>query len=193
MDLKKASKRMSYLLRHNPDDANLVMNHGGWVSVPHLLADLKIDLPTLKTIVSDNNKKRFELSDDDSQIRAVQGHSVPVDLELEVKEPPRVLYHGTARDTMKYIVRQGILPMGRNHVHLSTDVSTAHQVGGRHGKPYVVTVFANEMYNFGGCAFYQSKNGVWLTDKVPVKYMYLPDSDRREFEEFYHVVRPVSD
>jgi putative RNA 2'-phosphotransferase len=192
MDLKKISKRMSYLLRHDPAQAGLTMNVGGWVWVSELLAALKIDIATLETIVADNNKQRFELSADKSSIRAVQGHSIPwVDLELEEKEPPTLLYHGTARDTMKYIVRQGILPMGRNHVHLSASQDTAKQVGGRHGKPYVITVFANEAYNFGGQAFYLSKNGVWLTKEVPVKFLYIPD--KQEFETFYHHPRPVSE
>jgi putative RNA 2'-phosphotransferase len=186
MDLKKISKRISYLLRHNPGDAGLEMDSHGWVGAGLLVTALGIDRGTLQIIVDDNNKQRFEMSPDQCKIRAVQGHSVEVDLELEAVEPPHNLYHGTARQTMKYIIRQGILPMTRNHVHLSADKDVAKDVGGRHGKPYIITINSHRMYHDYGHKFYQSKNGVWLTDSVPAMFVleHMSETDKKEFERF---------
>ncbi len=192
MDLKRVSKKMSYLLRHHPEDAYLTMDENGWVSTRALLEYLIIshlapDMSVIEEVVADNNKKRFEFSEDKTRIRAVQGHSVAIDLELEATEPPVMLFHGTARNFMHLIVRQGISRMGRNHVHLSDNQDTAREVGGRHGKPYVMCIFAKEMWNVGR-PFYLSKNGVWLTDNVPVEFIHWPESDRLEFERKTHVL-----
>jgi putative RNA 2'-phosphotransferase len=182
--LKATSKRISYVLRHDPADAGLTLDENGWASVALLLIDLRVDMATLEKIVADNEKKRFAFNDDNTKIRAVQGHSVDVDLGLVAKEPPSVLYHGTSRDTMKYIVRQGILPMSRQHVHLSADRDTAKSVGGRHGKPYVIEIWTQVMVE-AGHKFYLSENGVWLTESVPTNFLYISEEDMREFQKFH--------
>ena len=103
-------------------------------------------------------------------IRANQGHSIPVDVELEALSPPEVLYHGTGEKFTDSIERQGLLPMSRLYVHLSPDVDTAVKVGRRHGKPIVYKVMSGQMTR-DGYAFYRSVNGVWLTKAVPVEYL----------------------
>lgn len=103
-------------------------------------------------------------------IRANQGHSIPVDVELEEKEPPKILYHGTGEKYIASIDQNGLIPKSRLYVHLSKDVETAKAVGKRHGKEVVYSINSEQMYKYG-YKFYLSKNGVWLTKKVPVKYL----------------------
>jgi putative RNA 2'-phosphotransferase len=124
----------------------------------------------LKEVVETNNKKRFAFNADCTKIRANQGHSVAVDVELPEAVPPEYLYHGTAERFLEAIKQEGLVPKSRLHVHLSADTETARNVGGRHGKPIILTVKAGEMHE-AGYRFCLSANGVWLTESVLVRYI----------------------
>jgi putative RNA 2'-phosphotransferase len=124
----------------------------------------------LEQVVRENGKQRFSFDETGRRIRANQGHSVEVDLELEAQDPPEVLYHGTGSGSLAAVLSQGLLRMSRHHVHLSSDVETARAVGARHGRPVVLTVDAGAMAR-AGLLFYRSANGVWLTDHVPPAYL----------------------
>ncbi len=176
MDLVKVSKRLSYVLRHRPDSIGLELADGGWVAVDDLLAALarhgtRLRLEELEIVVANNDKQRFTLLD--GRIRANQGHSVEVDLELEARTPPDSLYHGTATRFLDSITRQGLLRGARQHVHLSADEHTATRVGQRHGKPVVLGV-ASGLMVAAGHEFFLSANGVWLTEHVPPSYLVVP-------------------
>lgn len=179
-NLVKISKFLSLVLRHKPSTIDLILDAGGWAQVDKLLAAAKkagvpLNRDILRQVVEQNDKQRFSLSEDGSRIRANQGHSIPVDLDLESLIPPGYLFHGTATRFLKSIRKQGLLPKGRNQVHLSPDEQTAIKVGQRHGKPVVLTVQSGRMHE-RGFKFYRSANGVWLTDKVPVEFLVFPDS-----------------
>lgn len=173
---KKASKFMSLVLRHQPQTLHLTLDENGWVAVDTLLdhwARYGRDVPSraqLETIVAENDKQRFAFSDDGRLIRANQGHSVRVDLQLEPQTPPERLYHGTAEQHVPGILREGIQRAKRHHVHLSPDRRTADAVGRRHGRLVMLTVVSGAMAR-DGFTFYRSANGVWLTDEVPPRYI----------------------
>ena len=169
---------LSLVLRHDPARVGLTLDPAGWVAVDDLLeavrrAGVAIDRPLLERIVAENDKRRFAFSADGTRIRASQGHSVAVELGLEPREPPPVLYHGTATRFLESIRRQGLRPGARTHVHLSRDEATARNVGRRHGAPVVLTVDAKAMHE-AGHEFTCSENGVWLTREVPVEYLGFP-------------------
>ena len=173
-DNKRISKFLSLVLRHQPETLGVTLDENGWTDVGTLLEKLDqkgyaIDLDQLRYVVETNNKKRFAFNDDETQIRANQGHSVEVDLGYVEKVPPLFLYHGTATRFLEAIKANGLKKMNRHHVHLSADKQTAINVGSRHGKPVVLVVRAGDMAA-AGYAFYQSDNGVWLTDNVPAAY-----------------------
>ena len=172
---KKISKFLSLVLRHKPETIGLQLDENGWASVDELLEKMNrppyaLSFEDLQLIVAENDKQRFIFSDDLKSIRANQGHSVSINLDLPEKTPPGLLYHGTAIQNLESIRKKGLVKGSRQHVHLSTDVETARQVGGRHGKPVVLTISAMNMYQ-SGVKFYQSENGVWLTDSVPVHFI----------------------
>ena len=127
-------------------------------------------MAALELIVAEDEKQRYSFNEDKTLIRANQGHSIPVDVELDEKEPPEVLYHGTGEKYVPSIDRQGLIPKSRLYVHLSRDEETAVKVGTRHGKPVIYKVKSGEMYR-DGYKFFCSANGVWLTKEVPVKYL----------------------
>ncbi|MFZ1106131.1 MAG: RNA 2'-phosphotransferase, partial [Hyphomicrobiaceae bacterium] len=131
-----------------------------------------IDLDTLRAVVAESDKQRFTLSEDGRRIRAAQGHSVAVDLDLAPSEPPPLLYHGTAAHNLDTIIAEGLKSGRRLQVHLSLDPETARKVGARHGNPAVLTVDAAAMHRDGHQLF-QAENGVWLTDSVPARYLSL--------------------
>ena len=169
------SKLLSYVLRHRPDSIGLTLDDHGWADVGDLLACLAaqgkaIDRTLLEQVVAQNDKQRFAFSEDRSRIRASQGHSIAVDLQLRAAEPPAVLYHGTASRFLKSILATGLRAGARHHVHLSADRDTATRVGARHGFPAVLIVDAARMHA-DGIAFYQSDNGVWLTGDVKPAYL----------------------
>ena len=169
-ELKKKSKFLSLVLRHKPETIDLKLDENGWADVQELLDKTRLDPEELKEIVETNDKKRFTFNDDESKIRASQGHSIDVDLQLEPKDPLPVLYHGTATKNIDSILRDGLKKANRQHVLLSADQETAIKVGQRHGKPIILTINAKLMAQ-DGYKFFLSKNGVWLTDSVPVDYI----------------------
>lgn len=175
--LEKISKYLSYHLRHHPDKLGLKLEPGGWVGVDDLLdAAEKDKFPLsyreLKEVVANNDKKRFSFDATETRIRANQGHSVKVDLQLEPVVPPDVLYHGTSQSSVKSILEEGLRKMSRHHVHLSANIATARNVGSRRGRPVIFAVDARTMQR-EGYLFYRSDNGVWLVDLVPPNYLKL--------------------
>ncbi len=174
MDKARLSKFLSLLLRHNPQAANITLDEHGWADVDRLIAGVKqtgrnIDRDILEEIVASDQKQRYSFNEDRTLIRANQGHSVSVDVELKEQKPPEFLYHGTAGRFLVSIEREGLKPMGRLYVHLSKDIDTAKQVGKRHGIPVVLKIYSGDMYKTG-YQFYLSQNGVWLTKNVDVKF-----------------------
>lgn len=172
---EKLSVFISLVLRHNPDAAHITVDEHGWADVGELLAGInatgrEINMEILEEIVATDSKQRYSFNQDKTLIRANQGHSIPVDVELKEQEPPEFLYHGTAARFLDAIESEGLKPMSRLYVHLSRDIETALKVGRRHGNPVVLKVNSGDMYK-DGQRFYLSENGVWLIKKVDAKYL----------------------
>lgn len=173
--LVRVSKYLSRHLRHDPRRLGLTLELGGWVPVDALLsaaarAGFGISRDELDMVIATSDKQRFSLSEDGARIRANQGHSVAVDLQLERADPPAALYHGTGSRSVDAIMREGLRRMRRHHVHLSADVETATLVGARHGPPVVFVVDAARMHA-DAHPFWRSANGVWLVQSVPPEYL----------------------
>ena len=175
MNLKETSKFMSLILRHKPETIGITLDEHGWANVNELITGIAkthtFNFDILEEIVRTDEKKRYSFNEDKTLIRANQGHSIPVDVELAEAEPPAELWHGTGEKYVTTINVQGLIPKSRLYVHLSKDRDTAEKVGKRHGRPFLYIVGAGEMYR-DGYKFYLSENGVWLTKKVPVKYLF---------------------
>lgn len=172
---KSISKFLSYVLRHNPDKLGITLDENGWTSVATLLEKINVEpyslsMQELEDVVATNNKKRFAFNEDKTMIRASQGHSVNIDLGIQPQQPPEYLYHGTVEKFITSIQDKGLMKGTRQHVHLSADKETAINVGSRRGKPIILTVRSGEMHAQNH-NFYQSENGVWLTDKVPTEFI----------------------
>lgn len=170
MKTNEASRFLSLVLRHAPEKANLTLDSNGWVDVDQLLANTDITFDQLLNIVATNDKKRFTFNADESKIRANQGHSVNVNLELERVNPDFMLYHGTAEQHMVSILQTGLNKGQRHHVHIAKDNTTAVTVGKRSGTAVLLEVDAPHMVK-DGYEFYISKNGVYLIEHVPPKYI----------------------
>lgn len=174
MSLTETSKFISLILRHKPETIGISLDEHGWAKVDELIAGVsktrRFDMDILEEIVRTDEKKRYSFNEDKTLIRANQGHSVSVDVELKEAAPPEILFHGTGEKFVASIDEQGLISKRRLYVHLSKDYETAVKVGSRHGKPVVYNVKAGEMHR-DGFKLYLSENGVWLTKKVPVKYL----------------------
>ena len=174
--LRDTSKFISLILRHKPETIGISLDGHGWADVQALIEGINasgnhhLDVDLLEEIVRTDEKQRYSFNEDHTRIRANQGHSIPVDVELEEKTPPPVLYHGTGEKYMASIDATGLIPKSRLYVHLSSDVETARKVGSRHGKPAIYVVDCAGMVA-DGYKFYLSANNVWLTKEVPVKYL----------------------
>jgi RNA:NAD 2'-phosphotransferase (TPT1/KptA family) len=169
------SKLISYWLRHNPKDANLDVDELGWVKIEQLLSalkDKKVSFTSANLIELNNSfdKVRWEIDIAQNRIRATHGHSFPVLLDEKVEIPPDTLYHGTASTTITRIIADGLLPMNRQFVHLSENIEMATIVAKRHGKPFIIEINAHELSN-AGWTFYKTSDNVWLTTKIPIKYL----------------------
>ena len=174
MNTTQISKLISLVLRHHPERLGLTLDDHGWADMKALIKAIHaiqpFDMEQLEAIVRADPKQRYAFSPDKTRIRANQGHSIPVDLELTPRTPPNILWHGTGERFVSAILREGLKPMGRQYVHLSADPDTAVKVGRRHGGPALFTVDAARMAG-DGLLFYRSENGVWLTDAVPPQYL----------------------
>lgn len=183
-DVTRASKFLAYVLRHDPAAIGLVLGEGGWVRVDALLAGAerhgrRLDAALIDRVLRAPGKQRFETRD--GLIRAAQGHSVPVDLGLEPRQPPSVLYHGTVARFLDSIFADGLRPGARTHIHLSASTETAATVGARRGRPVVLVIDTVAM-RAGGHEFFQASNGVWLTSHVPPAFISFADARQRGAE-----------
>ena len=176
MDVRAVSKRLAYVLRHDPASVGVELDEGGWVDIDALLAGLAahgrpVSRAELDRAVEKNDKQRYAVVD--GRIRAVHGHSVRVDLGYAPESPPDVLWHGTAATALDAILADGLQPRSRRLVHLSEDEATATTVGARHGRPVLLRVHAARLAAETGQAFFRSSSGIWLTDAVPADYLEL--------------------
>jgi putative RNA 2'-phosphotransferase len=174
--LKHISKLLSLVLRHKPETIGLQLDENGWADVKELIQKINesgtaVDAATINLVVETNDKKRFAFNEDKTCIRASQGHSIEVELNLKPMLPPDTLYHGTTERFLESILKTGLTKQQRQHVHLSELATTAKNVGSRHGKPVILNINAKAMA-LAGFSFYLSDNGVWLVDSVPVEYIY---------------------
>lgn len=174
--LKETSIFLSLILRHKPEVIGISLDHNGWADVDALIEGVNasgkytLDMPTLEEIVRTDSKQRYSFNADKTKIRANQGHSIEVDVELTKAQPPEILYHGTGEKFVSAIKSEGLKPKSRLYVHLSKDIDTARIVGVRHGKPQIFRVLSGKMAK-DGFDFFLSANGVWLTNRVPVEYL----------------------
>lgn len=165
---------IAMILRHKPETIGIKLDEHGWARVDELIAGIAktrpFDMEMLEEIVRTDSKQRYSFNEDKTLIRANQGHSIPVDVELEQKTPPDILWHGTGEKYVESINQMGLISKARLYVHLSKDYDTARNVGSRHGNPVVYQVDAKKMTE-DGYVFFQAVNGVWLTKRVPVIYL----------------------
>lgn len=175
MNLEKASVQLAYLLRHCKEPLYIDLD-GGWASVEQILQVLRrqhpeLDRRALDQIVASDRKGRYSYDATGGRIRANQGHSIPgVKIPMAAPPPPEFLYHGTAERFLDRILEEGLKPMTRQFVHLSSDYDTAVAVGSRHGRPVVLRVRAGD-FVADGHALYLSDNGVWQAGAVPREYL----------------------
>ena len=178
MSTIEISKFIALILRHKPEAIGIALDKNGWASVDELIKGVNkthcLTAEMLDKIVYGDDKRRYSFNEDKTKIRANQGHSVNVDVELKRAIPPTVLYHGTGEKYVLSIDGIGLIPKTRLYVHLSADYGTALKVGARHGRAVVYAVDTANMIK-DGYVFYISENGVWLTESVPVKYLKRSD------------------
>lgn len=170
--LENIGRYICLILRHKPETIGITLDHHGWANVDELIKGVNIDRETLEEIVRTDSKQRYSFNEDHTKIRANQGHSINVDVELEKKTPPDILYHGSGIKYEQLILEQGLIPKSRLYVHLSKDIETACKVGSRHGKLLLFQVNTKQMVE-DGYEFFLSKNNVWLTKEVPVQYLFV--------------------
>lgn len=172
-DLIKISRFISLILRHKPEVAGVVLDKNGWADVDELILGVSkthiLDMALLEDIVASDDKQRYSFNEDKTKIRANQGHSIEVDVELQESVPPQFLWHGTGEKYVEKIRVEGIKPKTRLYVHLSPDYEVAADVGCRHGQLHVFKISAGKMHE-DGFKFYKSVNNVWLTKYVPTEY-----------------------
>lgn len=174
MSLTETSRYIALILRHKPETIDIKLDEHGWARVDELIKGVSkthpLTMEMLEKIVEIDDKQRFAFNDDRTLIRANQGHSVSVDVELKDMMPPKILYHGTAEKYVESIDQYGLISKSRLYVHLSETIETATKVGARHGKPVIYTVDTEKM-TADGYKFYLSANGIWLTKCVPIAYL----------------------
>ncbi|MCX7361341.1 MAG: RNA 2'-phosphotransferase [Alphaproteobacteria bacterium] len=184
LDLTRVSRTVSHALRHEPWLYELELDDQGWTDVEALLAALhqeqrawaNLGAQDLTAMIESSSKRRYELIG--GKIRALYGHSIPDRLLKMPAAPPQRLFHGTAPEVVPDIRQHGLLPMGRQYVHLSVNRDEAVAVGKRKAPvPVILSVRAHDAWK-DGVAFYSGNERVWLADRVP--WAYIETDARRE-------------
>lgn len=177
MSEKEISQYLSFILRHRPEEIGLELNSEGWGNIFELIEksqpinNTKLTLEIIQTIAKNSDKKRFQISDDGLNIRAIQGHSnVKIQRKFTEKSPPEFLYHGTATRFLESIKKHGLVPKDRQYVHLTEDKQIAESVGTRYGKIKILKIHTSKMYN-EGFKFFLTENGIWLINHVPNRFI----------------------
>ena len=174
MGIRQTSKFISLILRHKPEVIGIALDEHGWADVDELIRGVSrthnLDRALLEEIVRTDEKGRYSFNENGTKIRANQGHSIAVDVQLKEEVPPEILWHGSAEKYESSIDLEGLKPQTRLYVHLSSDEETAKKVGSRHGKPVIYQVKSGQMYR-DGYVFYLSENHIWLTKQVPASYL----------------------
>ncbi|MGD9125979.1 MAG: RNA 2'-phosphotransferase [Planctomycetia bacterium] len=183
LDLVRLSKCVAHALRHEPWLYELELDEEGWVPVEAVLGALRsqrkgwsdVTEADLAEMIATSSKRRYEI--DGGKMRALYGHSVPDKLQKTPVVPPEVLYHGTAPATVPKIQSSGLLPMGRQYVHLSVDVATATEVGRRKSpQPVILRVLAADAHA-SKIQFYEGNEKVWFSDRVPPEFIDFNNSE----------------
>lgn len=174
-NITKISKFLSYVLRHNPAEIGVILDEHGWININELIdksnsTGRNITRKLLDEVVQTNDKQRFAISEDGLSIRANQGHSLKINLDLSPLSPPPVLLHGTAKKSITTIKIAGLKKMARHHVHLTENREIAGAVGRRYGKLIMLEIDSRQMAE-DGFKFYKTANGVWLVESVPANYL----------------------
>jgi putative RNA 2'-phosphotransferase len=172
------SKTMSLILRHKPERFGVQLDSEGWTSLTGLLEALRhqpifrdVSLVDIDLIQSSIDKVRFEVDMAGDRIRAYYGHSIPQKIERTPVPPPDTLYHGTSPDVLSRILSEGLKPMGRQDVHLSTSLETARKTGARHHPQPVILFVNSSRAHKEGIKFYRGNQDVWLSEPIPSMYI----------------------
>lgn len=172
---QQLSRFLSYLLRHRPREFPLSFDRHGFVELAELVAVAQeryegVTGADIRNLISEGEKKRFELSDD--KVRATYGHSFPVDLGLEPVKPPVNLFYGTARDLARSILRDGLKPRDRRYVHLSSSIQDAEAIGKRRDPAPAIIVVDASAAQQANITFYSS-GPLFLAESVPPQFLSL--------------------
>lgn len=169
------SKALSLILRHEPQRFGLVLDPEGYAPLEDVLHALRTRVPgaseqDIEAVIREvePDKCRFTLSE--GEIRANYGHSTAEKIVHEPALPPAVLLHGTSENAVRVILQQGIRPMRRQYVHLTTSGELAARVGSRHGKVRVLTVDSAAAHA-AGIVFFRANESFWLAHWIPPVYI----------------------
>lgn len=178
MDLVKESKRLSYLLRHGAKKENIKISSDGFVEIKDILAiNPGLSRTIIKRIVDNDQKNRFFIKND--KIRANQGHSMDLDVEMEHitnhKDIP-VVIHGTYMSNWLNIKANGLSKMKRNHIHFAVGLLGENGVisGMRSSCNLFITIDIEKCMK-DGIKFYRSANNVILSSGINgiIQYKYF--------------------
>jgi putative RNA 2'-phosphotransferase len=171
MDFTKKGKFLALILRHNPDVINIKLDEKGWADVSAIVKNSDFTIKELEILVKTDDKGRYEFNENKTKIRACQGHSIEVELDLIICTPPEILYHGTKENVKSLIFKKGLQKMDRQYVHLTDDINVAIETANRRkGESVILEIKALEMDN-AGFVFYKSNNGVYLIKEVPPRFI----------------------
>jgi putative RNA 2'-phosphotransferase len=175
MSITEISKIISHALRHAPSEYGLVLDSEGFVESDHLFEVLslkghEVDVKTIQQILDASPKKRFEIIG--TKIRALYGHSVQtIQYKKVLDKFPKHLYHATDRSILDLLLQVGLKPMGRQYVHLSSDLQLAKEAAKRKSKDIIVFEVNIPKALDGGIEFYNPSENIWLVDILPAQYL----------------------
>ena len=176
--LRKLSRFLALLLRHQPARFGLPLDAEGYADLDAVLRILK-GLPNFRwatradidALLALPGRKRFESVG--RRIRALYGHTA-IHPTYTPAIPPDVLYHGTAPENLDAIRREGLQPVQRQYVHLAATPETARQIALRHTDAPVILRVDAASAHAAGVTFYHPEENIYLCEVIPAALIIFP-------------------
>ena len=176
-ELNSLSRIIAGALRHFPDKLRLGMDGHGWVEISQLMDAIGssrsgfnwLRLHHIQALVATDPRSRYQI--DGGMIRAKYGHSIDVNLDdLPITEVDELFYPVTEEEA-DIVLENGIHPIDRKKVHLSTTIEKAVEAGSvRSEHPLIIKVDGVKARE-NGIDIFQASHDVCVTDSVDAEYL----------------------
>jgi putative RNA 2'-phosphotransferase len=167
--IERITRSLAFMLRHQPETFDLELDSLGYADLGDVVQALNerlgepVEEEDVREAVVAGDRPRYEIVED--RIRALYGHSIPVEPGPSSK-PPESLYVAVPEQELERARRFGLRGGRRRFLHLAISKEDAAESGRRASRDYTVLVIHALDAWEEGVSFYD-RTALWLAEEVP--------------------------